>query len=133
MADIYAALITHLSHLEQVGSVYRELPHNADLGTLPALDLQDPGPAGRKPAWQGLGWDAVDIDVDLYITRTMWLQGLADPLANTIRHHLYTFRAGQMRAVEVTRPTKRSDRNENIRRLGMTVTVLVPAFSQKGF
>lgn len=132
MADVYAALVTHLSQLGQVGSVYREAPHDADLGTLPAIDLQDPGPAGRKPAWQHLGVDEVDIDVDLYVTRTMWLRGQADPLADTIRTHLYRFRAGRMKAVEVSRPTKRSDRNPEIRRLGMTVTVLVPAPYREG-
>lgn len=125
--DVYAELVQYIRGFQGIQSVQREMPHDFDLTTLPAVDLTDPGPAGRKPALQGLGFDEVDIDVDLYLSRTMWLSGAGETLAQNLRSHLSAFQTGRMKAVDVTRPHKRPDRNSSIRRLGMTITVLMPA------
>lgn len=127
--DVYAALVQHIRGFQGIQSVQVEMPHGFDMKTLPAVDLTDPGPAGRKPALQGLGFDEVDVDVDLFISHTMWLTGGARALADDLRVHLMTFHTGRMKTVEVTRPSKRPDRNSSIRRLGMIITVLMPAQS----
>lgn len=127
--DLYAALVVYLKDFPGVASVQREMTHDFELALLPAIDLVDPGPAGRKPALQGLGFDAVDVDIDLYFSRASWMSGAGDALARDLREHLSSFRFGRMKAIEVSRPHKRPDRNSNIRRLGFTVTVLMPAQS----
>lgn len=125
--DLYAELVKHVRGFGGIASVQREMPHDFDLKKLPAVDLTDPGPAGRKPALQGLGFDVVDVDVDLYMDRAMWMSGAGDQLAQQLRKHLSTFRSGRLKAFEVSRPYKRPDRNSSIRRIGMTVTVLMPS------
>lgn len=125
--DLYASLVPFISRFPGVRSVHVELPHDAELRALPCVDLQPAGPAGRTPALQGLGVDSVFIDVDLFVSPQMWLTGQAAALADNLRRYLSTYRDGMARAVDVGRPSRRPDRNPNIRRIGFTVEILTPA------
>lgn len=125
--DPLAALVTYLAGVPGIASVHVELPHDEQLRSLPCIDLQPAGPAARHPALLGLGFDTQDIDVDLYVSAGDWRRGLARPLATRVRVHLDRFRSGPMAAVGVTAPHKLPDRNPDIRRLGMTVSVRLPA------
>lgn len=125
--DVYAALVAYISKLDGIGAVYVEVPHGAIPSRLPVVHLESAGPARRTAALQWLGADQVGVDVNLYVSESMWKTGAATELARDLRAHLYNFRAGQARAVEVSRPEKWPDRNPKSRRLGMTVEVLLPA------
>lgn len=125
--DVFALLVPHIARLDGVVGVYEELPHDAVPGKAPLVHLESAGPARRAPSLQGLGADQVGVDVNLYVPEAMWKSGAAMPLALRLRSHLYDFRSGAARAVEVTRPEKWPDRNPHTRRLGMTVEVLLPA------
>lgn len=125
MSDPYAELVKYLAAAGQV--VYVELPHDAPLQRLPCIDLQPAGPDVRLGGLNTLGGDLVGIDVDLYIPAAYWKSGKAAQHAQALRHHLSQFRLQSMSVVDVTRPKKLPDRNENIRRLGMTATLAVIA------
>ena len=125
--DVFALLVPYIARLDGVAGVYDELPHGALPDRAPLVHLESAGPAQRAPSLQGLGADQVGVDVNLYVPEAMWKSGAAMPLAHSLRAHLYDFRAGAARAVEVTRPEKWPDRNPKTRRLGMTVEVLLPA------
>lgn len=125
--DVIAALTRHIAQLDGVKAVYDEVPHNAIPNMLPLVHLESAGPARRAPALQGLGVDQVGIDVNLVVPESMWRSGVAAELAQRLRLHLHQFRAGHMRAVEVSRPEKWPDRNPKTRRLGMTIEVMIPA------
>lgn len=125
--DPYAALVDHLDGLDVVSSVHVELPHDQELRQLPCINLVSAGPAQRQMTMQGLGLDIQDIDVEIYVDESTWVRGDALRIANFLRAKLSVFRLGRMHVTEVTRPDKLPDRNPSIRRLGMTVSVLVPA------
>lgn len=125
--DPFAALVPYLNAVPGVATVHVGLPHDAEMRTLPCIDLQPAGPAARHRSSAGLGFDTQDIDVDLYVSASDWKLGRASPLASQVRAHLDRFRAGLIVAVEVTTPQKLPDRNPNIRRMGMTVSVRLPA------
>lgn len=125
--DPYAELVKYLTTIETIKSVHVELPHDAELRVMPCINLVSAGRAQRQPSMQGLGIDIQDIDVDVYVDDLTWKKGDAFRIANLVRLRLTGFRVGMMRAVEVSRPDKLPDRNANIRRLGMTVSVLLPA------
>lgn len=125
--DPYAALVTYLDGLNLVASVHVELPHDEKLRALPCINLVSAGPAQRQMTMQSLGLDIQDIDVDIYVDESMWVRGDAHRIANLVRAKLSLFRVGRMHVTEVTRPEKLPDRNPSIRRLGMTVSVLIPA------
>ena len=125
--DVFALLVPHIARLNGVAGVYEELPHDALPDRAPLVHLESAGPAQRAPSLQGLGADQVGIDVNLYVPEAMWKSGAAMPLAHSLRAHIYDFRAGAARAVEVTRPEKWPARNPKTRRIGMTVEVLLPA------
>lgn len=125
--DVIAALVRFISQVEGVRAVYEEMPHDANPRRLPTVHLEAAGPARRSPALQGLGADQVGVDVNLYVSESMWRSGAAMELAQRLRISLSQFRDGHMRAVEVSRPEKWPDRNPKSRRIGMTVEVMVPA------
>lgn len=125
MSDPYAELVSYLHEAGQV--VYTELPHDAPLQRLPCIDLQPAGPDVRLGGLNALGGDLVSIDVDLYVPVAYWQAGKAAEHARALRHHLSRFRIQSMCVVDVTRPKKLPDRNEHIRRLGMTATLAVMA------
>lgn len=110
-----------------VAPVYADLPHDFELDTLPAVDLQSVGPARREAGLNVLGVDYVDIDVDYYCSARDFRVGLAMPRALQLRRFLARLNRGGVRAIEVSRPVRRPDRNPNVRRLSMTMTVAVPA------
>lgn len=125
--DLYPELVSYLRCIEPIRAVYTELPHGVELTALPCINLVSAGPGRRLLSMQGLGVDAEDIDVELYIAEHMWQRGDAFPIAQKIRALLSQFRAGQAKALDVTRPEKLPDRNPSIRRLGMTVSIMLPA------
>lgn len=126
--DVYAALIAHLRAVDGVAAAYVEAPHDLEL-KLPAVDLQPVGPARRHRAFNHLGADALDVDVDIYFTTSDALTGAGQALAHRVRQSLAGFRQGLMKSIDVGRPESRPDRNPNIRRLCVTVTVIAPAVS----
>lgn len=125
MSDPYAELVSYLAAAGQV--VYVEIPHDAPLHRLPCIDLQPAGPDVRLGGLNTLGGDLVGIDVDLYVPVSYWQEGKAAQHARALRHYLSQFRLQSMSVVDVTRPKKLPDRNEHIRRLGMTATLAVIA------
>lgn len=126
MSDHFAQLSAFLGSTTDY-PVYVDIPHKFELGRLPAIGLYYVGPAERRPALNSLGIDMEDIDVDIFIPKKTWVTGEAFKLAQLLRMQLYQFRTDDSRCLEVTRPTRRPDRNPTIRRLGMTVTVASPA------
>lgn len=126
--DVYPALITHIAEFPGVVSVYVEMPHNFEAKTaLPVVQLEPAGPARRAPSLQGLGADYVGVDVNLYVSPEQWRAGESMVLAHKLRAHVYRFRAGLARAVEVSRPEKWPDRNPYTRRIGFSAEILLPA------
>lgn len=131
--DLFAELVTYIDQVPDVEAVHVDLEHGVRLQQLPCVALYSAGPAARHPAAQGLGADTVSIDVELFISPFMHHDGSGHQLAQQIRSHLARFRSGMARAVDVSRPARRPDRNPDVRRLGMTVDIIVPAFSRKAF
>ncbi|MCT1450645.1 hypothetical protein [Corynebacterium sp. p3-SID1194] len=125
--DIYPALVAHIAQFAGVDSVFVELPHDFASKHLPAVQLESAGPARRAPFLQGLGVDAVGVDVNLYVSPEQWRAGTSMVVAHKLRAHLYQFRSGRARATEVSRPEKWPDRNQYTRRIGLTAEILVPA------
>lgn len=125
MADVLAVLVSHLK--SGPWRVYAEMPHSFELKSLPAISIVQVGPSARSPALNGLGVDWIDFDCDLYIDHTQWVSGQAQRLADHLRQHLTQLHSGGVRFIDASRPEKRPDRNPNIRRLSVTVTVAVPA------
>lgn len=127
--DVYGLLVSHIATLDSIAAVHVELPAGVDLDALPCVALHSAGPAQRRPALQGLGADVVGVDVHLYVGTTTWMTGQAHPLADALRRHLSRWRDGRAHVIDVTRPERLPDRNPNIRRLGMTADIIVPAFT----
>lgn len=125
MTDPYAELVRQLGAQRQV--VYVELPHDAPLDHLPCIDLQPAGPGSNRSGLNNLGGDLVGIDVDLYVPYAYWADGRAEQHARALRHFLSHLHLPDMAVVSVTRPQKLPDRNERIRRLGMTATIAIKA------
>ncbi|KAA8723584.1 hypothetical protein [Corynebacterium phocae] len=129
MMDIYAALAPHLAKCPGIESVYVNLPHDARFTKLPAVHLQSAGPARRLPATQGLGVDVVGIDIDLYVPESMWQAGRGMALAEIVRRHTNSFRAGVSHCWDVSRPEMLPvTRSADYARIGMTAEIAVPAF-----
>lgn len=126
--DIIAELVKYISQIDGINAVYEEVPHNAIPKNLPVVHLESAGPVRRVPALQHLGADQVGVDVNLYVSESMWKTGEGMRLAHRLRASMYDFRTGQARAVEVSRPEKWPDRNPKSRRIGMTIEVMLPAY-----
>ena len=123
--DEYAALISHLALLGY--PVYFHLPHSFEEQGLPAIWVQPVGPAARSPGLNHLGIDRIDLDVDILTGVTSWDTGEAMRLSHRIRQHLTGLRTGGFRVLDAGRPVARPDWNPDIRRIGLTVTLAVPA------
>lgn len=123
MTDVYRELVKQLSTAGQV--VYVEVPHNAPLDKLPCIDLQPAGPGSNLGAFNALGGDLVDVDVDFYAPVDYFNSGMAYEHASAIRSFLSKIRLPGFNVVAVTYPISLPDRNPRIRRLGMTATVAV--------
>lgn len=124
--DVLAAIVEKLQGVND-WPVYAELPHDFELAGLPAVDVWQVGPAERRAAMNALGADIVEFDVDIYTTPAMWNSGDAWKLANAARMELWRWWGASIHVVDASRPESRPDRNENIRRVGFTVSVMVAA------
>lgn len=123
--DEYAVLIAHLS---QHGlPVYLELPHGFEARGEPVLWVQPVGPASRSPALNKLGFDRIGLDVDLLAGADFWATGQANLLMHSVRQRLTGLRTDGFRVLDVGRPVVRPDWNPDIRRIGLTVELAVPA------
>lgn len=125
MTDVYAALVSYLGGHGYKASAF--MPMADPLPSLPWVDLQSAGPGITHPGINTLGADTVDVDVGYYVSATDWLRGGVPDQARALRHLLAKFQQGHMRVVAVTRPHRMPDRNPNIRRMEMTVSVRLPA------
>jgi len=124
--DVYKALVAFLGD-KGFGPVYTELPHDAEADGLPFVDLQPVAKPFTTHGLNVLGFDEIDIDIDLYVSADDWATGKAARLAQVLRLRLHAFRDPAIRVKAISAPARRPDRNNKIRRLGMTVTVMVPA------
>lgn len=129
MIDPFIALNKYLT-AEGFGPVYTEMPNDQPLPRLPCVDLWPVAKSTAQHAFNAMGYDVHHIDVDLYLPRAMVsVTGEGYALADRLRKTLFAFRDPRIRVRHVTAPHRRPDRNRDIRRLGLTITLIIP---QKG-